>query len=607
MLLVKAFLIIYAYKKGWDLKKFLLIVTGYVLGSALGAILLPSIMGAIIGGVLTVFILKRLLLFRPQLGAIYAVFIAGCIGMGRFGCLLNGCCFGTTTSLPWGVTYAITAPAHWLHYFTGQIGHSHHSLPVHPVQLYESIFLFLSVFIIFKITPRLHNKNSVLPGFMGAYLLFRFAIEFIRDMTNIWWGLIYLGPVSMFQLFLLITSAGGITLAIILEKRYKPLKQTLNLPAPISTRLLLPAFFCLTTLIIHKQIVNIFLIQLIIFLPVCTFILLKDLIPVYHMRVPIAYGGCSLALLLLLSPMMMKVYAESYNTNPLNGKGVLHTGPKTKTWFYEIDRSNNKLVKMADQNTSFYDFKRKRLLLKMDNAGGESDSIIFNEVVKQQMVQTINYYGAFGAGHYKYEVGGCNGPITYYNYKYMGTTGGYEIHNSKANSYTNYYYGIRGSYYADQWTSRTEEDSVITGTNHGMHQTLSFHGYGNADYKWAGIGGGFSMLAGSGYEPDAFPNMPFIYPNLYLRLGHPWFHIEAGVSDRYMIRPVPIYGHLNFGIRTKDFALKLGITNIGNLPAMFSTFSFNTPSGYTVEPSLMITDGIGLNLKNNRPLPYTGN
>jgi len=65
--------------------------------------------------------------------------VAGIVLM-RVGCFLNGCCFGTTTGLPWGVVYPLGSPA-WAHQVaTGQIGLLDSAvLPVHPTQIYEII------------------------------------------------------------------------------------------------------------------------------------------------------------------------------------------------------------------------------------------------------------------------------------------------------------------------------------------------------------------------------------------------------------------------------------------------------------------------------------
>jgi phosphatidylglycerol:prolipoprotein diacylglycerol transferase len=57
--------------------------------------------------------------------------------MARTGCLLHGCCFGRTTSLPWALVFPIDSTVHRFHLETARVGaEATGSLPVHPLQLY---------------------------------------------------------------------------------------------------------------------------------------------------------------------------------------------------------------------------------------------------------------------------------------------------------------------------------------------------------------------------------------------------------------------------------------------------------------------------------------
>ncbi len=61
-----------------------------------------SIVGALVGGALGVYIVKRSLGIRGRRGDPFAPAMAAGIAVGRLGCFLRGCCYGTPTSLPGG-------------------------------------------------------------------------------------------------------------------------------------------------------------------------------------------------------------------------------------------------------------------------------------------------------------------------------------------------------------------------------------------------------------------------------------------------------------------------------------------------------------------------
>lgn len=114
---------------------------------------------------------------------------AGIILM-RFGCFLNGCCFGTATSLPWGVTYPPGSPAWTLQLTTGQIGlfggqNAVHA--VHPTQLYEAVAALLLGALAVWLMHRQRAEDGRLTGhgvpflaFLLGFTLFRFSNNFLR-------------------------------------------------------------------------------------------------------------------------------------------------------------------------------------------------------------------------------------------------------------------------------------------------------------------------------------------------------------------------------------------------------------------------------------------
>ena len=105
------------------------------------------------------------------------------LGFGRMGCLLAGCCFGTTTSARWAMTFPSHSPASESQFKAGLIGSPFESsLPVHPTQVYESLasFAIAAVLILF-LHGRKRYDGQVFLGFVALYALARFVIEFFRS------------------------------------------------------------------------------------------------------------------------------------------------------------------------------------------------------------------------------------------------------------------------------------------------------------------------------------------------------------------------------------------------------------------------------------------
>lgn len=131
-----------------------------------------TITGALIGGPIGVFVTKKLFGITEKRGNIFAPALALGDSIGRFGCLLRGCCHGIETNLPWGIDFG-------------------DGIIRHPTQLYESIFAFLLfLYLIYiKKTKKDLKAGELFRTFMNCYFVFRFFIEFIRTEQVLFWGL----------------------------------------------------------------------------------------------------------------------------------------------------------------------------------------------------------------------------------------------------------------------------------------------------------------------------------------------------------------------------------------------------------------------------------
>ena len=137
-----------------------------------------TIYGAILGAVLGTWIYSKFRPFNYGYGAdLVAPGIILAQAIGRIGCTINGCCYGTATSLPWAIGY--THP--------NSVGFG--ASGVHPTQVYEIIFLLILFGIIMLLKGRLKPDGSLFLVYLGGYSLWRFGIDFIREGTSFLFGL----------------------------------------------------------------------------------------------------------------------------------------------------------------------------------------------------------------------------------------------------------------------------------------------------------------------------------------------------------------------------------------------------------------------------------
>jgi uncharacterized radical SAM superfamily Fe-S cluster-containing enzyme/prolipoprotein diacylglyceryltransferase len=128
-----------------------------------------TIMVGLMGGYLGVEIVEWRLGVQVR-GDDFAVPLAVAVAIGRLACFAGGCCYGTVTSLPWGVDFG-------------------DGLPRHPSQLYESAFHLFAAVVLCQFRRRGMLQGRLLRAYFVAYCLFRFLTEFIRPEPGLWLGL----------------------------------------------------------------------------------------------------------------------------------------------------------------------------------------------------------------------------------------------------------------------------------------------------------------------------------------------------------------------------------------------------------------------------------
>lgn len=119
-----------------------------------------TIVGGIIGGALAVYLVKRRLGITERLGNYLVPSLALGVFFGRIGCFLAGCCYGTVTTLPWGIDFG-------------------DGLLRHPTQLYEALLVF-GIFVYAQLAKERYEPGKLFGLFMVAYFGWRFLVEFIR-------------------------------------------------------------------------------------------------------------------------------------------------------------------------------------------------------------------------------------------------------------------------------------------------------------------------------------------------------------------------------------------------------------------------------------------
>jgi phosphatidylglycerol:prolipoprotein diacylglycerol transferase len=139
-----------------------------------------TIYGAILGAVLGIWIYSRFSHFR--FGYVMDLLAPGVLlaqAVGRVGCTINGCCYGSAAPswLPWSVVY------------TNPQSYAPLGVAVHPTQVYEIVFLLIAFGVLFPLRKRFTPDGSLFLIYLGTYSAWRVGVGFLRDGTSFLFGL----------------------------------------------------------------------------------------------------------------------------------------------------------------------------------------------------------------------------------------------------------------------------------------------------------------------------------------------------------------------------------------------------------------------------------
>jgi phosphatidylglycerol:prolipoprotein diacylglycerol transferase len=180
--------------------------------------------GAFLGGILVLwwFTKRHKLRLLPLADALMPAFTIGQF-FGRLGCLAAGCCWGKVTTLPWGIEFPRGSMVFRQHVEQHLIQvQSPHALPIHPTQLYDSLY-GLGLFVALTWIRR-HKRY--------------------HGQVFMWWLFLYPLMRSLVELFRGDSERGFITRVV-----YEPLNQLLGLPAGSTTFLSTSQFISLAVVV----------------------------------------------------------------------------------------------------------------------------------------------------------------------------------------------------------------------------------------------------------------------------------------------------------------------------------------------------------------------
>jgi phosphatidylglycerol:prolipoprotein diacylglycerol transferase len=141
---------------------------------------------------------------------------------GRIGCLLNGCCYGRPTDLPWAIQFPNGSSA-WSQQFQERlmfhgrlVGANNPSFPVHPTEIYDALLNFGLYLFLAWLFRRKKFDGQIFSTYLLCYAVTRSLVEYFRgDYSNLHYHL-GLTPAQWISVPIFVA---GLALAVVLSRR----------------------------------------------------------------------------------------------------------------------------------------------------------------------------------------------------------------------------------------------------------------------------------------------------------------------------------------------------------------------------------------------------
>jgi phosphatidylglycerol---prolipoprotein diacylglyceryl transferase len=132
--------------------------------------------------------------------------------IGRIGCFMAGDDYGSSSYLPWAVTFHDPEAA--------EIGGTPLGVPLHPVQIYESLACLALFFYLVWLAGRKRFDGAVILSYSILYAVIRFLLERVRGDADR--GFIFGGALSTSQFIAIIVILICVPLWILRSKSQEP-------------------------------------------------------------------------------------------------------------------------------------------------------------------------------------------------------------------------------------------------------------------------------------------------------------------------------------------------------------------------------------------------